>query len=73
MFKNLIPWKHQSKGEMMEIDPKNELSQFRANFDRMMERVWQGDWDDVWNSGWGCDVQDGEKEIVIRAGATRRL
>jgi len=69
MFKNLIPWKHQSKGEMMEIDAKNELSQFRANFDRMMERVWQGDWDDVWNSGWGCDVQDGEKEIVIRAEA----
>jgi HSP20 family protein len=69
MFKNLIPWKRQSDTELMEVDPKNELAQFRANFDRMLTNLWRGDWDDAWNSGWGCDVQDAENEIVIRAEA----
>jgi HSP20 family protein len=69
MFKNLIPWKGQSDSDMMEIDPKNELAQFRVNFDRMLRNLWSGDWDDAWNSGWGCDVQDAEHEIVVRAEA----
>lgn len=69
MFKSLIPWKRQNNNDLMKIDPANELAQFRANFDRIMDRVWQGDWDEVWNSGWGCDVKDGEAEIVVRAEA----
>jgi HSP20 family protein len=69
MFKNLIPWKHQSDSDLMEVDPKNELAQFRANFDRMLSKMWSGDWDDAWNNGWGCDVQDAEDEIVVRAEA----
>jgi HSP20 family protein len=69
MFKNLIPWKHQSDTEMTEVDPKKELAQFRANFDRMLSNLWRGDWDDAWNNGWGCDVQDAENEIVVRAEA----
>jgi HSP20 family protein len=69
MFKNLIPWKQQSDSELMEVDPKNELAQFRANFDRMLSKMWSGDWDDAWNKGWGCDVQDAEDEIVVRAEA----
>ncbi len=68
MFKNLIPGKHQSDSEMMEADSKNELAQFRANFDRMLSNLWRGDWDDAWN-GWGCEVQDAENEIVVRAEA----
>ena len=69
MFKNLIPWKRQNNNDLMKIDPANELAQFRANFDRMLDRVWQGDWDEVWNNGWGCDVTDGDAEIVVRAEA----
>lgn len=69
MFKNLIPWKHQSDSELMEVDPTNELAKFRANFDRMLSNMWRGDWDDAWNHGWGCDVQDAEDEIVVRAEA----
>jgi HSP20 family protein len=53
----------------MEVDPKNELAQLRANFDRMLSKMWSGDWDDAWNYGWGCDVQDAENEIVVRAEA----
>ncbi|WP_246146432.1 Hsp20/alpha crystallin family protein [Rubripirellula lacrimiformis] len=53
----------------MGVDPKNELAQFRANFDRMLGRIWSGDFDDAWNRGWGCDVQDAESEIVVRAEA----
>lgn len=69
MFKNLIPWKNRSDTEMVEIDPNNEIAQFRANFDKMLNRIWSGDWEHAWNSSWGCDVQDGETEIVVRAEA----
>jgi HSP20 family protein len=69
MFKNLIPKKHQSDSEMMEADSKNELAQFRANFDRMLSNLWRGDWDDACSSGWGCEVQDAENEFVVRAEA----
>lgn len=69
MFKNLIPWKRKKQNDLVKIDPTNELAQFRANFDRMLEHVWQGDWDDVWNNGWGCDVKDTETEVVVRAEA----
>ncbi|QDS91764.1 Spore protein SP21 [Roseimaritima multifibrata] len=69
MFKNLIPWTNQNDTEMMEVDPKTELAQLRANFDRMLNKMWAGDLDDAWNQGWGCDVQDAENEIVVRAEA----
>jgi HSP20 family protein len=69
MFKNLISRQPQTDSELMEVDPKNELSQFRAGFDRMLSNLWRGDLDEVWNNGWGCDVQDSENEIVVRAEA----
>lgn len=69
MFKNLIPWTNQNDTEMMEVDPKTELAQLRSNFDRMLNKMWTGEWDDAWNQGWGCDVQDAENEIVVRAEA----
>lgn len=69
MLKKLIPWKRQNHNDLMNVNPANELAQFRATIDRMLDRVWQGDWDDVWNSGWGCEVKDGEAEIVVRAEA----
>jgi HSP20 family protein len=70
MFKNLIPWKRKNpRNDLVKIDPANELAQFRANFDRMLDQVWQGDWDEVWNNGWGCDVKDAETEVVVRAEA----
>jgi HSP20 family protein len=69
MFKNLIPRKHQSETDLTEVETKNELAQFRANFDRMLSNLWRGDWDDAWNAGWGCEVQDADDEIVVRAEA----
>jgi HSP20 family protein len=69
MFKSMIPWKRQNVNELVKFDPANELSQFRSNFDRMLEQVWQGEWDDLWNNGWGCDIKDGESEIVVRVEA----
>ncbi|MDX1929835.1 MAG: Hsp20/alpha crystallin family protein [Pirellulaceae bacterium] len=69
MFENLIPWKRKKQNDLVMIDPTNEWAQFRANFDRMLEHVWQGDWDEVWNNGWGCDVKDAETELVVRAEA----
>lgn len=69
MFKNLIPWGSSKETEMVAVDPKTEVAQFRANFDKMLERIWSGDWEDAWNSGWGCDIQDGEGEIVVRTEA----
>jgi len=69
MFKNLIPWKRQNRNDLAETDPANELAKFRSNFDRMLERVWKGDGDELWNSGWGCDVKDSETELVVRAEA----
>jgi HSP20 family protein len=68
MFKNLIHWKRKNN-DLMKIDPENELANFRANFDRMLEKAWQGEWDELWNNGWGCDVKDGEAEILVRAEA----
>ena len=69
MFKNLIPWKHQSDTDLTEVETKNELAQLRSNFDRMLSNLWRGDWDDAWKAGWGCEVQDAEDEIVVRAEA----
>ena len=69
MFKNLIPWKKSTPAELVEIDPTTEVAQFRTNFDNMLDRIWSGDWEDAWNAGWGCDVQDGEDEIVVLADA----
>jgi len=66
MFKNLIPSKHDDS-ELMEIDRHNEVSRLRANFDQALQRMFRGDWEDAWNNGWGCDVQDSENEIVVRA------
>ena len=69
MFKNLIPWGKSRETDMVEVDPKTEVAQFRANFDKMLERIWSGDWEDAWNTGWGCEVKDGEREIVVRTEA----
>lgn len=68
MLKNLVPWKTKSD-DLVKIDPENELANFRANFDRLLEKAWQGNWDDLWNNGWGCEVKDSETEVVVRAEA----
>lgn len=55
MLKGLIPWKCQSHNDLMNVDPTNELALYRATFERMLDRVWQGDWDEVWHNGYGCE------------------
>jgi len=69
MFKKLIPGKRESDSDLSPVDPENELAQFRANFDRILANMWRGDRDDAWDTGWGCEVQDAENKIVVRAEA----
>ncbi|MCM2370190.1 Hsp20/alpha crystallin family protein [Aporhodopirellula aestuarii] len=54
---------------LVEVDPMTELSQLRANFDRMLGGMLRGHWEEAWNAGWGCDVKDDDAEIVVRAEA----
>jgi len=69
MFKNLIPWKHQTDLALADHDSRKELAEFRENFDRLMNRFFQGDWDESRSQNWGCDVQDSENELIVRAEA----
>ena len=82
---NLIPWKRKraedesgalSRGEMQ------SLNRLRDEFNTLFDRFWH-DWPDFdqsfkgWpalreeaaGSGWGCDVDDRENELVVRAEA----
>ena len=79
MFKNLIPWRHKREkrsrhGDLMTTPARGELARFREDFGSLLDRFY-GDgpaiWDDLdqWNVGWGCDVEDADKEIVVRAEA----
>lgn len=69
MFKNLIPRQHPAKSGLAEHDSSKEFAEFRDNFDRLMSQFLQGDWDEVRSQSWGCDVQDSEDELVVRAEA----
>lgn len=78
MFKNLIPWrkKHEShhvpvRGELT-TPMSNDIARLRDEFDSMLDRFWNGNlWEDFdrWNIGWGCDMEDSDKEVVVRAEA----
>ena len=78
MFKNLIPWrkKHEShrvpvRGELT-TPMSNEIARLRDEFDSMLDRFWNGNlWEDFdrWNIGWGCEMEDSDKEVVVRAEA----
>ena len=78
MFKNLVPWRKHTQKQSVADDSGapsgGQLTQMRDAFDSMFDRLWGGELSlpedsDRWNVGWGCDVKDGDKEIVVRAEA----
>jgi len=78
MFKNLIPWHHKrekpGQGDLLTRPTGGELARFREDFGSLLDRFYDSApsiWDDLnqWDVGWGCDVEDTDKEIVVRAEA----
>jgi HSP20 family protein len=69
MFKNLISRPKQQEGEQNSSDPGSDLTTMQTSFDKLLQNFWNTDSDDLWNERWGCDVQDSENEIIVRAEA----
>lgn len=75
MFKNLIPWRRKREkqaGNALASTPNfpglfPHWDDFGPWLDRFYESGSLGD--DQWNNGWGCEVEDKEKEVVVRAEA----
>ncbi len=67
MFKNLIPWRHARDTDLATTDTSDEMTRFRSQFDQMLSRLF--DDDSAIATGWGCDVQDGEDSVTVRAEA----
>lgn len=79
MFKNLIPWRQKreqqaGRGDLLTTPANGELSHVRDDFASLLDRFY-GDaptiWGDFnqWDVGWGCDIEDADNEIVVRAEA----
>lgn len=77
MFKSLVPWRHKQEkpsGQLVAGPTRNELMRLREEFDSLLDRFWTKPlsvWEDadLWDVGMGCELEDGEKELVIRAEA----
>ena len=76
MFKNIIPWhkKHEAHPVPSPNDRStsmaHDIETLRHEYDKMLDRFWNGNlWEDFdrWNVGWGCDVEDNDKEVVVSA------
>jgi len=39
MLKNLRPWKHDRERELVEVDPRTELAEFRTRFNQLLDRM----------------------------------
>ena len=72
---SLIPWKRRSeeRGGAIAERPRNALSQMRQELDTLFDRLFNGlptlaggGWP---VAGWGFDVDDTDKEIVVHAEA----
>ncbi|MBI3463788.1 MAG: Hsp20/alpha crystallin family protein [Planctomycetes bacterium] len=77
---NLIPWrKKENSGRVTTRETSRPLASLRNEFDRLFDRflsrwpapvetTWsQGNWN--WGRFWGFDVEDREREVVVRAEA----
>lgn len=62
MLDKLIPWKRTS-GELKTRDEQHPLARFRQEFDDLWDRFWS---DSAWTTS-GIDLDDTEKEFVVRA------
>lgn len=81
MFKSLIPWRRENEqrreNESFGSLADRDMASFQNRLDDMINRVWgeESKLFDLFGSseggdlGWGCDVKDSDKEIVIRAEA----
>ena len=72
---NLIPWKRcsEERSNALAERPRNVLTQMRREMDSLFERFFSG-WPVLFGSespiaGWGFDVDDAGKEIVVHAEA----
>ena len=75
MFKNLIPWHRksntQSRRNELATGTGGDLESRWDDFGNLLNRLY-GDsplWGDNWDIGYGCDVEDTEKEFIVRAEA----
>lgn len=71
---SLIPWKsrQQEPGTSISLnDPfENRLAQFRDEFNSLVDRFWSGGWGDPFGAPrWGLELDEDEKEYVVRAEA----
>lgn len=69
MFKNLIPWKRSEEGELSTRSSADEMKQLHAGFDRMVQQFFNTDEEELWGSSLGCEVQDSEDAVLVRAEA----
>lgn len=69
MFKNLISRSKSQDSESTRSEQSGELSNIRSKFDKMIENFWGAEPSDLWTDRWGCEVQDGEDSLMIRAEA----
>ncbi len=81
---NLIPWKRkraENESGMIARSERRPLAQLHDELDNLFDRFWR-EWPELdqpwkgWSAGgelsgrgWGCDVDDREDEIVVRAEA----
>jgi HSP20 family protein len=72
---NMTPWqKQRSDSGGLTGRPEHPLSQLRDEFDALFERFFAGlpeisQFGDGWPSSWGVDMNETDKELVIRAEA----
>lgn len=69
MFKNLIPWKHSEEGGLSQRSQADAMTQLRSDVDRMLQQFFNDDETQQWNSSLGCEVEDGEEAVLVRAEA----
>jgi HSP20 family protein len=66
---NLMPWR-KTENTLAEVHPFNRL---RSEFDELFERFFRGfplmDWGGGSNWGWGLDVEETDKEVIVKAEA----
>lgn len=74
MFDKLIPWKKKEGGDLMVRNEDHPIARLRHEFDDLWNRFWDdwkgGDlslWDDSRWLGSRVDLDDDEKEYVLRA------
>jgi len=74
MFKSLVPHRKRTNLPVRSERSAPNIAELQDRFDSLVNQFWNDPnsiWDDTdpWTSGWGCDVEDSDKELVVRAEA----